>query len=151
MHRVTLPLRILLCTGLISLIIAATAQHARPRSTLMGRWEWVSTQFNGSRALTPATERETTTLAYNADSTVDQYRNGRLVDKNRPFSVKRVAHPSGSGVLDVMICPDETGFVEPYQTVWIKGAQRDTLVFMGLDPDNGFKPVIYSVYKRVEE
>ena len=151
MHRVTLSLRVFLCAGLTGLIIAATAQQPRPRGTLIGRWEWVSTQFNGHRRLTPATERETTTLAYNPDSTVDQYRNGRLVDKNRPFSVRRIAHPSGSGVVDVMICPDETGFVEPFQTVWIKGARSDTLVFMGLDPDNDFKPLIYSIYRRVTE
>ncbi|CAA9334366.1 MAG: hypothetical protein AVDCRST_MAG56-7570 [uncultured Cytophagales bacterium] len=149
MKRMAFPLQILLVTGLLGVIIAATGQQPKSPATLLGKWEWVSTQVNGENPLFPASIRETITLVYNPDSTVDQYRNGVLVGKGRPFSVRRTAHPSGSGVIDVMVCPDETGFTEPYQTVWLKGAQSDTLVFMGLNPDNGFRPMVYSVYKRV--
>jgi hypothetical protein len=151
MKRLSNVLKMFLSAGAVGLIVAATGQPSQPEATLMGKWEWVSTQFNGETTLTPATEGETTTLVYKPDSTVDQYRNGVRINKGRPFSVRRTAHPSGSGVIDVMVCPDETGFTEPYQTVWLKGAQSDTLVFMGLNPDDSFQPMVYSVYKRVRE
>jgi hypothetical protein len=140
--------RILLSGGVVAFIVAATGQHSKP--SLMGEWEWVSTQINGEKVLIPATHEKKTTLVYKPDSTVDQYYNGVLVSKGRPFFVKRIIHPSGSGVVDLMVCPDETGFTEPYQTVWLKGTHNDTLVFMGLNPDNAFQPLVYSVYKRVK-
>lgn len=147
----SLTLRILLITGLIGLIVAVAGRQSGTRATLFGEWVWVSTQLKGESPLSPATEGGTTTLVYKPDSTVDYYRNGVLVAAGRPFSVKRVPHPSGKGMMDVMVCPDETGFTEPHQTVWLKGAQSDTLVFMGLNPDNAFQPMVYSVYKRVEK
>ncbi len=81
---------------------------------------------------------------------MDQFLNGVPVVKGRRFSVQRVRHPSGKGMVDLMHCPDETGFTEPYQTVWLKGAARDTLVFMGLNPLDHYEPVVYSVYRRVK-
>lgn len=144
-------LRILLITGLIALIVAATGQQSGTRATLLGEWEWVSTQLKGESPLSPAVIGETNTLVYKPDSTVDQYRNGVLIATGRPFSVKRIPHPAGKGMMDLMWCPDETGFTEPYQTVWLKGAESDTLVFVGLDPNNHFEPVVYSVFKRVGE
>jgi hypothetical protein len=151
MKYLTFPLRMLLGTALTGLIIATTTRHVPPQPALLGRWEWVSTQLNGKDLRSPGTEHETILLVYKPDSTVDQYRNGDLVGQNRPFSVRRMHHPAGTGMVDVMVCPDENGFVEPYQTVWLKGAGSDTLVLMGLDPGNGFAPMIYSVFKRVEE
>jgi hypothetical protein len=94
----------------------------------------VSTQFNGDNTLTPATEGETTTLVYKPDSTVDQYRNGVRVGKGRPFSVRRTAHPSGAGVIDVMVCPDETGFTEPYQYGVAEGRPKRYAGIHGTQP-----------------
>lgn len=150
-HAMILLLRILCCAGLLCLIIALTTPDPRPRATLFGKWEWVSTQFNGEKTVSPATEGEKTTLVYKPDSTLDQYRNGVLVSRNRPFSVRRTAHPAGKGEVQWMICPDENGFTEPYQTVWLKGAQSDTLLFVGLDPNNRFEPLVYSVFRKVKE
>ena len=150
MKHIAILFRIFLSAGLVGLIIAASAQKSRPKGTLFGKWEWVSTQVNGETTLTPATQQETTVLVYNPNSTVDQYRNGVLVAKDRPFSVKRMPHPAGTGVVDVMQSPDETGFVEPHQTVWLKGAESDTLVLIGLDPNNRFRPNVYSVFRRIQ-
>jgi hypothetical protein len=151
MQRILLPLRILFLAGLTGLIIAVTARESRPQATIFGKWEWVSTQFNGQKPLSPATEGQTTTLVYKPDSTLDQYRDGVPVAQNRPFSVRNAAHPAGKGKVQFMECPDENGFTEPYQTVWLKGAGSDTLVFVGLDPQNRFEPVVYSVFRKVKE
>ena len=144
-------LRILLITSFICIIVAATGRQSGTRATLFGKWEWVSTRLQGESPLSPASTGETTTLVYKPDSTVDHYRNGVLVAAGRPFSVKRVPHPSGKGMLDLMRCPDETGFTEPYQTVWLKGAGSDTLLFVGLDPNDNFEPLVYSVFRKVKE
>jgi len=146
-----LLLRILLLTGLTGLIVALTGRQYGPKATLIGKWEWVSTQVQGESPLFPATRGETATLVYKPDSTVDQYRNGVLVANDLLFSVTRMPHPAGTGqMVDLMQSPDETGFMEPYQTVWLKGAESDTLVIMGLDPDKGFRPGVCSIFRRIQ-
>jgi hypothetical protein len=150
MKHISILLHILLSAGLVGLIVAATAQKSQPKATLFGRWEWVSTRVNGETTLAADAREESTVLVYKPDSTVDQYRNHVRVVKDRPFSVCRKPHPAGTGVVDVMLAADETGMVEPYQTVWLKSVESDTLVFMGLNPSNRFRPGVYSVFRRIQ-
>ncbi len=150
-HLFTDTVRLLSGIVLVGAVIAATGQNARSNPGIIGKWKWVSTKTGGEKVILPGSNAESVVLVYKPDSTRDEYKNGVLVAKDQPFSIRRQTHPSGSGVIDVLVCADATGLVEPYQTVWLKGQERDTLVYMSLDPTRNFEPYVYSVFCRVKE
>jgi hypothetical protein len=117
----------------------------------MGKWHWAVT-WHAQTGLIPAGEKNGELIHhYKPDSTCDIYQNGKLSVQNQPFSIRRGKHPDGSGKpVDFLIRADG-GMVDKNQLVWIKGKANDTLVFMLLDEERGYKPYVYSVYARVTE
>jgi hypothetical protein len=117
----------------------------------MGKWRWASTWHAESGLTTAGKEHGELVHNYKPDSTYDIYEGGKLSGQNQPFSIRRGKHPDGSGKpVDFLISRDGK-IVEKDQLVWIKGQANDTLVFMLLDAEHGYKPYVYSVYARVTE
>ena len=136
--------------GAVLCLVWSSCSHTPP-STIMGKWRWAA-NWHADTGLMPAGKKEKELIYdYKADSTYDIYENGKLSVQNQPFSIRRATHPDGSGKpVDFLISRDGE-VVEKNQLVWIKGQAHDTLVFMLLDEERGYKPYVYSVYARVTE
>ncbi len=122
-----------------------------PPPTIMGKWRWAGTWHAGPGWMPAGKQDEELIHDYKPDSTYDIYEAGKLFRQKQPFSIRRGKHPDGSGKpVDFLINRDGQ-IVEKNQLVWLKGQASDTLVFMLLDAERGYKPYVYSVYARVTE
>lgn len=131
-------------------LLLSSCSHTPP-ATIMGKWRCADT-WHVDKGLIPAGKEDGGLIhVYKSDSTFDIYDNGKLSVQNQPFSIRRGKHPDGSGKpVDFLFCHDGE-VLEKNQLVWIKGVANDTLVFMLLDEQRGYKPYVYSVYTRVNE
>ena len=136
--------------GAVLCLVWSGCSHTPP-STIMGKWRWAATWHAQTGLISARKKKGELIHHYKPDSTYDIYEDGKLSVQNQAFSIRRAKHPDGSGKpVDFLIRPDEE-IMQPNQLVWIKGKSNDTLVFMLLDEERGYKPYVYSVYARVTE